>query len=116
MEKCQKLTKGHNSLKIMTPENLKLHAHFQIIAKHSAQYQVSPIMNLEVVVGPESKSAWVGTPAKSQIKILKPHAYFRIIRRECTKFQINLMKDVGLAEANFRTYSVCQHGQSLYQA
>ena len=31
----------------------------------------------------------------SQIKILKPHAHLHIIGRKSTKFQVNLMKDVG---------------------
>ena len=36
----------------------------QIIAKHSAKYQVSPIMDSEGMVGTESKSAWAVTPTK----------------------------------------------------
>ena len=34
----------------------------------------------------------------SQIKILKPHAHLHIIGRKPTKFQVNLMKDVGAVE------------------
>ena len=43
------------------------------------------------------KSAWTITPSKiiyCQITILKPHT-LHIIGRNCTKFQVNPMKDVG---------------------
>ena len=63
-KKKKKLTKGHNFVKIMTPENLKLHAHLQTMPKHSASYQVSPIMNIEGMVGTEPKSAWAVTPTE----------------------------------------------------
>ena len=35
LEKCKKLTKGHNLVKNMIFENLKSHAHLQIMAKYS---------------------------------------------------------------------------------
>ena len=38
--------------------------HLQIIAKHSAYYEVSPIMSIEEMVGTESMSAWTVTPTK----------------------------------------------------
>ena len=38
----------------------------------------------------------------NQIKILKPHAHLHIIGRKSTKFQVNLMKEVGgVAEIRF---------------
>ena len=64
--------------------------HLQITAKHSAQYQVSPIMDSDGMVGTESKLV-----KNSQIKILKSHAHLHITGRKPTKFQVNLMKDVG---------------------
>ena len=65
-------------------------------------------MTVEGVVGTESKSAWTVTSAKnSQVKILKPHAHLRIIRRRSIKFQMNQVKDVeGVAETRFLTYKV----------
>ena len=47
-------------------------------------------MNIEGMVGTESKSAWAETP----IKILKAHAHPCIIGMKSTKFQMNPMKDV----------------------
>ena len=95
MEKCQKLTKGHNFVKIMIPANLTLHAQLQFIAKHSAKYQVSLVMNTEEMVGTESMSSWAATPTKNiQIKILKPHAHLCIIGRKSIKFPMSQMKDV----------------------
>ena len=62
-------------------------------------YQVSPIMNVEEVVGTESKSAWPVIPSKnSEIKIHRKKVY---------KFQTKLMKDVqGVAEKRFLTYKI----------
>ena len=51
------------SVKIMSSEHLKLHAHLQIIEKRSA-YQVRPTMNIEGVVGTKFKSACAETPSK----------------------------------------------------
>ena len=51
-----KLIKGHNFVKLMTPQYLKLHAHLQNIAKHSAFYQISPIVDVEGVIWTASKS------------------------------------------------------------
>ena len=63
-------------------------------------------MNIEGMVGTESKSAWAVTRNKnSLIKILKPHAHLHIIGRQSTKFQMNPMKDVeGAEETRFQTY------------
>ena len=62
-------------------------------------------MNIEGMVGTESKSAWTVTKKNSQIKIPKPHAHLHIIGRKSTKFPMNLMKDVeGVKETRFLTY------------
>ena len=42
------------------------------------------------------KTAWAITTSKMvTLKILKPYAHLHIIGRKSTKFQVNLMKDVG---------------------
>ena len=58
------------------------------------------------MVGTESKSAWAVTPTKIvKIKILKPYEHLCIIGRKSTKFQINLMKDIGgVEETIFLSY------------
>ena len=62
-------------------------------------------MNIEGMVGTESKSAGAVTQTKSKIKILKPHTHLCSIGRKSTKFQMNSMKDVeGLEETRFLTY------------
>ena len=65
-------------------------------------------MNVEGVVGTESKSAWTVTPLeKRQIKILKPQAHLCIIGRKSINFQMNPMKDEeGVAKTKFLTYKV----------
>ena len=59
VENRQNLKMGCNFDKIMTPENLKLHAHLQRIAKHSASYQVSTITNVKGVVGTDGARHFV---------------------------------------------------------
>ena len=42
----------------------------------------------------------------SQIKTLKSHTHVHIIGRKSTKFQMNLMKDAGVAGTRFQNYKV----------
>ena len=59
-------------------------------------------MNIEGMVGTESKSAWAVTPTKIvNSKFLNMH----IMGKKSTKFQMNPMKDVeGVEERRFLTY------------
>ena len=45
------------------------------------------------------KSSWAITPSKI-VKILKPYAHLHIIGRKSTKFQVNPMKSLGVAETS----------------
>ena len=47
------------------------------------------------MVGKVSVSMGNHSIKNSRIKILKPHAHLHIIGRKSTKFQVNLMADVG---------------------
>ena len=69
-------------------------------------------MNIEGIVGTESKAAWAVTPTKLSNLNSKIICTFCIIGRKSTKFQMNLIKDAkGVEETRFQTYKICQHGQ-----
>ena len=51
LEKCQKITKGHNFVNKMKTKNSKSNAHHQIKMKHSAKFQVNFIKDVAGVAG-----------------------------------------------------------------
>ena len=64
-------------------------------------------MNIEGMVETVLVSKGSNSSKNNQIKILKPYAHFRIIRRKSTKFQMNHMKhEEGVKEIRFLTYKV----------
>ena len=94
---------GDNSVQNSRIKILKPHAHLHIIGKKSTKFQMNPMKDVGRVAETRSwlakfQSAWAITPSKSQIKILKLHVHLHIIGRKSTKFQVNPMKDVGVAE------------------
>ena len=105
MEKCQNLTNGDKFVKIVTTQNLKLHApssdHNITFCIISSQSNHEHCRNS----GIECKSAWAVAPTKIEIEILKPHAHRHIIGRKSTKFQMNAMKGgERVEETRFLTY------------
>ena len=68
-----KMTKGHNFIKYMTIKNKKLHAHLQIMAKHSAKIQINSIKDVAGVAGKRSDSATAITPPKMAKTKIKQH-------------------------------------------
>ena len=102
----KKLTKDHFFVKIMTSESLKLYAHLRVIAKHSAQYQVSPIMNVEGVAG--SVYVSLNSIKNSQIKI--PKSIFTSSYHRMEVYKISNEYDEScrerVMETRFLTYKV----------
>ena len=64
-------------------------------------------MNIEGMVETVLASKGSTSSKNSQTKVLKPYAYFRIIRRKSTKFQMNQIKhEEGVKEIRCLTYKV----------
>ena len=61
------------------------------MVKHFAKFQIDSIKDVAGVAGTRSESAMAITPPK----MAKPCAHIHIIRKQSTKFQINLKKGVG---------------------
>ena len=72
------MKKGHNPVQNMTIKNLKSHAHLQIMANHSAKFQINSIKDAAGVAGTRSESERAITTSKMAKTKIKKHIHIFI--------------------------------------
>ena len=89
-----KMTKSHNFVKNKRIKNLKSYAYLQIMAKHSAKFQINSIKDVAGVSKGHNSTKMADTKIKNHVHIL--------IRKQSTKFKVNPTKDVEVAGTRSR--------------